>query len=74
MFVLLFLLVLPYLQTINLQCRKRKHGVVVTGNVGCKAVYDLLMSLFTRTGPQFDNKVPLRQRERWVGAALGFHD
>lgn len=38
--------VLPYLQTINLQCRKRKHAVVTTGNVGCKAVYDMLMSLF----------------------------
>lgn len=47
MFVLLFLLVLPYLQTINLQCRKRKHAVVTTGNVGCKAVYDMLMSLST---------------------------
>lgn len=47
MFVLLFLLVLPYLQTIILQCRKRKHAVVTTGNVGCKAVYDMLMSLCT---------------------------
>lgn len=73
MFVLLFLLVLPYLQTINLQCRKRKHAVVATGNVGCKAVHADEF-IYHRTGPQFDNKVPLRQREWCVDAALGFHD